>query len=158
MVGLVSYDVDNDNRFKNALQDAIRQVQDLRFPMGEISRDIFKNTTKNFILKGTGKYPPLSPAYAKWKKKVAPTKPILVLSDRLRDSVTGSGTGDSIINIGKQTLVQGTSVPYARWVQEGTSKMPMRKFYFIDQAQAGRFERILSDYVASKLEVLGDVS
>lgn len=157
MVGFVSYNVDNDKRFRNALDKAIKDVGNLRFAMGEISRDIFKNTIKNFILAGFGKYPPLSPTYIKAKRKLAPGAPILVLSGRLKASVTGNGSPDSIINIGEQSLVQGTSVPYSRYVQEGTKKMPARKYLFIDEAQAGRFERILSNYVASKLEVIGDV-
>lgn len=158
MVGFTSYNVDNDRRFRDALDGAIKSVGDLRFAMGEISRDIFKNTVKNFILSGAGKYPPLSPAYVKQKRKLAPGAPILVLSGKLKASVTGSGSGDSIINIGENSLVQGTSAPYSRYVQEGTKKMPARKFLFIDEAQAGRFERILGSYVTSKLEVLGNVS
>ena len=67
VTGFVSYEVDNDNQFKNALNQAIKAIGDLRFPMGEISRDIFKNTKKNFILKGDGKYPPLSPKYKAYK-------------------------------------------------------------------------------------------
>lgn len=157
MVGFTSYEVDNDKKFAKALDSAIKQIGDLRFAMGEISRDIFKNTKKNFILRGNGQYPPLSPKYKAWKNKINPSLPILVLSGRLRNSVTGSGTKDSIINIGKQSLLQGTSVPYARYVQEGTSKMPERKFLFIDIAQLGRLERILANYIASKLEVIGDV-
>lgn len=157
MVGFVSYEVDNDKTFKKALSDAIKGVSDLRFAMGEISRDIFKNTKKNFILKGNGKYPPLSTKYKAWKQKKAPSSPILVLTGKLRDSVTASGNQDSIINIGKQSLVQGTKVPYAKYVQEGTEKMPERKFLFIDNAQTIRLERILSNYVTSKIEVVGDI-
>lgn len=159
MTELISYDIDNDKRFRNALDKAIKEVEDLRFPMGEISRDIFKNTMKNFILKGTGKYPPLNPKYAAYKNKVKPSAPILVFSGRLRDSVTGSGNNESIINIGKESLVQGTQVPYAAALQKGSSRgMPERKYYFIDEAQAGRFERILMNYVTAKAEALGDVS
>lgn len=158
MVGFTSYEVDNDKSFAKALDGAIKDVGDLRFAMGEISRDIFKNTKKNFILGGSGKYPPLSPAYFRFKQKVKPGAPILVFSGRLRDSVTGTGTRDTIRNIGKQSLVQGTKVPYARFVQEGTSKMPLRKFLFIDNAQSIRLERIVADYLESKLEVLGRVS
>ncbi len=159
MVGITSYNVDNDKKFRNALDKAIAAVTDLRFAMGEISRDIFKNTTKNFILKGTGKYPPLNPKYAAYKKRAAPGAPILVFSGALKDSVTGSGSADTILNIGQNTLVQGTNLPYAAAVQKGSKRgMPERKYLFIDEAQAGRIERILSMYVASKLEVLGDVS
>ena len=51
MVGFTSYNVDNDKRFRKALDSAIKEVGDLRFAMGEISRDIFKTTIQNFILK-----------------------------------------------------------------------------------------------------------
>lgn len=159
--GFISYEVDNDRQFRDALDQAIKDVGDLRFPMGEISRDIFKNTKKNFILKGSGQYPPLTPKYAAYKKKKAGFAPILVgvkskggISGRLRDSVIGFGSSDTFLNIGKQSLVQGTKVPYSRFVQEGTKKMPVRKFLFIDKPQLGRIQRTIGAYVVSKLEVL----
>jgi len=55
MVGQVSYKIENDIQFKANLDSAIKSVGDLRFVMGEISRDIFKTTKQNFILKGDGK-------------------------------------------------------------------------------------------------------
>jgi phage gpG-like protein len=157
VTGFISYEVDNDNKFKKALNKAIKSVSDLRFPMGEISRDIFKNTKKNFILKGNGQYPALSPKYKAFKMKKRPSAPILVFDGDLRNSVTGTGNQDTILNIGKQSLVQGTKVPYAKFVQEGTEFMPARKYLFIDNAQIIRFKRILQDYVTAKLEVVGDV-
>jgi phage gpG-like protein len=157
VTGFVSYEVDNDNRFKSALEQAIKSVDNLRFAMGEISRDIYKTTKQNFILKGYGQYPALSPKYAKYKNMVRPGKPILVFDGHLRDSVTAFGNSDSVRAIGKNSLIQGTNVGYARYIQEGTKKMPARKYLFIDDAQELRFERILADYVAAKLEVLGDV-
>ena len=158
VAGFTSYEIDNDRTFARNLDKAIKEVGDLRFAMGEISRDIFKTTKQNFILKGSGQYPPLSPAYAKFKERVKPGRPILVFSGALRDSVTGTGNSDTILNIGKQSLIQGTKVPYARFIQEGTAKMPLRKFLFIDNAQSLRFTRIIADYVESRLEVLGNVS
>jgi len=156
MVGFTSYNIDNDRRFKRALQTAIKRVGDLRFVMGEISRDIFKTTRQNFILSGSGQYPALSPQYAKFKQRTYGFSPILVASGDLRDSVTGKGNSDTVLNIGKQSLVQGTKVPYARYVQEGTVKMPGRKYLFIDDAQADRFVRMIDNYVTSRLEVLGN--
>lgn len=163
MVGFISYEVDNDKTFSRNLDKAIKSVGNLRFAMGEISRDIFKTTKQNFMLAGPGKYPPLSPAYAKYKNKIVPGAPILKFGGRLKRSLTGRGNADTIRKIGKQSLVQGTEVEYALWVQEGTKnkdgseKMPERKFLFIDNAQSIRLERILADYVASRLEVLGNV-
>lgn len=157
MVSFTSYKIENDVKFKNNLDKAVKAVGDLRFAMGEISRDIFKTTKQNFILKGGGKYPALSDEYKKTKQKKKPNAPILVYSGALRDSVTGRGNEDTIRFIGKQSLVQGTRVPYSRYVQEGTKKMPERKYLFIDDAQSLRFARIIEDFVASKMEVVGDV-
>ncbi len=157
MVNFISYKIENDVQFKANLDSAIKKVGDLRFVMGEISRDIFKTTKQNFILKGNGQYPPLSEAYAKHKKATKGNVPILVFSGDLRDSVTGRGNSDTIRHIGKQSLVQGTRVDHSKWVQDGTRKMPARKYLFIDDAQSLRFERLISDFVASKLEVLGNV-
>ena len=157
MVSFISYNLENDVKFKNSLNKAIKNIGDMRFPLGEISRDIFKTTIQNFTLKGSGKYPPLSKRYRDFKKRVKPKAPILVFSGALRDSVTKKGNKDTILKIGKQFLIQGTKIPYAKYIQEGTKKMPIRKFLFIDNAQSLRFERIISDYVEAKLEVLGNV-
>jgi phage gpG-like protein len=157
VVGFTSYKIENDIQFKKNLDEAIKEVGDLRFVMGEISRDIFKTTKQNFILKGSGKYPELSEAYATRKRATKGNLPILVSTGDLRDSVTGRGNSDTIRFIGKQSLLQGTRVPYSKYIQEGTKKMPARKYLFIDDAQSLRFQRMISDYVASKLEVLGNV-
>jgi len=157
MVGFISYDVDNDKQFSKALREAFKQVNNLRFPLGEISRDIYKNSIKNFILKGDGQYPPLSPFYKARKKKVRPRSPILVFDGNLRDSVTRPRDKNTIRQLTKTSLVQGTKLPYARFVQEGTRKMPARKYYFLDDDDIIRLTRIIKDYVDSKLEVLGNV-
>jgi phage gpG-like protein len=157
MVGQVSYKIENDIQFKANLDSAIKSVGDLRFVMGEISRDIFKTTKQNFILKGDGQYPSLSKAYAKRKAATLGSLPILVSSGALRDSVTGRGNSDTIRHIGRQSLVQGTNVKYSGYIQRGTKKMPARKYLFIDDAQSLRFQRLIADFVASKLEVLGRV-
>lgn len=169
MVGFVSYEIENDKAYKANIDKAIEQVGNLRFAMGEISRDFYKDTKKNFILKGNGGYKELNGAYKLYKDKVKPNTPILVFSGSLRDSVTKPSDSNAIRKIGNKSLVQGTDVSYAKYVQEGTRheptggqvagkvKMPARKFLFIDDAQSERITRILGDYVESKLEVLGDV-
>lgn len=157
VAGFTSYKIENDEQFRANLNSAIKSVGDLRFPLGEISRDIFKTTNQNFTLKGDGKYPSLSKIYKKRKQREVPNAPILVYSGDLRDSVTGTGNSDTIRVIGKQSLLQGTKIKYSSFIQEGTKKMPARKFLFIDDAQTIRFTRIFSDYVAAKLEVVGNV-
>lgn len=136
MVGITSYEIENDREFKAALKAASEKVSDLRFAFKEIQRDWFKSNTTIFKLKGSGLYPPLSPAYKAQKAKTHPNAPIMVRSGRLRDSVSsssGRGNQDSIIQIGKSFLILGTKVPYGIYHQSDAprSKMPLRKFLFI---------------------------
>lgn len=154
---IVSYDIKNDKIFKKNLDDAIKSVGSLRFPLGKISRDIYKDSKKNFVLKGDGKYPSLSEPYKTRKEIRFGKKPILVASGQLRDSVTKPRDANSIRVISDKSLIQGTKVPYANFIQDGTSKMPARKYYFIDNAQSIRFTRIIADFVESKIEVMGNV-
>lgn len=152
----ISYDIDADNKFKMAMAKAARSGLDLSFSMGESARIIKKESTKNFILKGSGKYPSLKPKYFRRKMVLAPGAPILTgplagktkngqllsgggKSGKLKRSIIDT-TGDSIIRIGKSSLVVGTKAttkkgaPYPHFVQEGTKKMPKRKFLFFSQA------------------------
>lgn len=141
----IIYDVDADNKFKEAMKKAAASGLDLSFSMGESVRIIKKETTKNFTLKGFGKYDPLNPKYLKRKLKLAPGAPILTgakpgggVSGKLKKSIIGT-TSDSIINIGKRSIEYGTKAkskkgaPYPRWIQEGTKKMPARSFLFFSK-------------------------
>lgn len=130
------YDVDADRNFRKTIEQAQRTGLDLSFSMGEAARIIKKESTKNFILKGSGKYPPLSPAYRKHKQLFFPGAPILVRTGRLRDSIIGN-TSDTILRLGKRSLEYGTKARdkgrfYPRMVQEGIG-MPARAFLFFSK-------------------------
>jgi phage gpG-like protein len=159
----VSYDVDADKKFKATIEKAIKSGLNLSFAMGESARIIKKESAKNFILKGTGKYPPLSKAYAAWKQEHAPGTPILTgltpegrVSGKLKKSIIGQ-TSDSILLIGKHSLVVGTKAQspegdfYPRDVQEGKGRMPARKFLFFSQAMVGQIMRTIDAEIARLL-------
>lgn len=153
MPEITSYSIENDAEFKAAIRDAVSKVSDLRFAFGEISRDWFKSNTTIFKLKGSGLYPELSEPYKTIKKRKFPNAPIMVRSGRLRDSISGTPNSDSIVRIGKASLILGTKVPYGIYHQSDAarSKMPLRKFLFIGaeaprsagSAITGRGERFL---------------
>lgn len=129
-----SYIIANDKQFADALNKAAERVSNLRVAFKRIQDDWIKANKAQFSLKGSGQYPPLSPAYAAWKQKTHPGKPILVLSGRLRDSMTTrSGTADSIRQVGKLAMILGTRVPYGIYHQAdgARGRLPQRKFLFI---------------------------
>jgi phage gpG-like protein len=78
-----------------------------------------------------GPWAKLSPAYAVWKHKNYPGKPILTRTGDLRESMRWSGSSVGAGGIFEATpsyAIAGTSIPYGRFHQSGTSKMPARSF------------------------------
>lgn len=126
------------------------EFTDYRVAMRTIGKAIQKENRKNFILKGSGKYAPLSPEYAEQKARKVGNLPILVFSGRLRDSVTARMNGDSIFEVGRDSVTVGTKTPYAPFIQRGTRKMPARPFLFVTRAQERSFERIIQDFTDQK--------
>jgi phage gpG-like protein len=175
----ISYDVDADDKFKKAMANAIASGLDLSFSMGESVRIIKKESGKNFILKGFGKYPPLSPEYLRRKLFLAPGAPILTgakpgsikdilnvtgggMSGKLKKSIINT-TADSIVLIGKRSVEFGTKAeskdgaPYPVYVQEGTEnkdgseRMPGRKFLFFSQAMVKQIINTINADIANQL-------
>ncbi|MCK5387231.1 MAG: hypothetical protein KAJ39_08590 [Gammaproteobacteria bacterium] len=165
MVGFTSYEIENDKEFAAQIKVAQSKVDDLSLAWRLIAKDFRTSNKAQFSLKGTGKYPPLSPRYELHKARTYGDKPILVRSGRLRDSVAGNTkTSDSIERITKTSLTFGTEVPYGIFHQSDDKRrlIPLRKFLFIgsegknDQdVNIGRLQRwvaILNSEVERKLK------
>ncbi len=133
MVMSSSYVVENDEKFKSAIEDAAAKVGNLSFAYKEIARDWFKSNKSIFSLKGDGLYPPLSETYKERKTKQYGDKPIMVRSGRLKNSLSGKPNKDSILHVGKRTLVMGTKVPYLVYHESDDDRfvIPLRKVLFI---------------------------
>lgn len=155
-----SYSVDNDRKFTRALNALAALTDDLTIPLTLISKDFYRSEQAIFNLKGPGRFPDLALSTKAHKKRAGkPVYPILVFSGKLKKSMTepnSEGSINEIIN--NKTLVIGTRIPYGIFHQEGTKKMPMRKFLFIgpeaptfaDDDQKGRLERwlgIINGYI-----------
>lgn len=67
---------------------------------------------------------------------------LLVASGALRNSLTGA-SGE----VTETALVFGTSIPYARFHQYGTSKMPARRFLGVPPNQARRISDRLAQII-----------
>ena len=74
---------------------------------------------------GSGRWQPLSPKYQEWKSRNYPGKTILRLTDRLYNETVNS----PVVIIGPNEMTYGTNVPYAQYLEEGTSKMPPRPLF-----------------------------
>lgn len=160
-----SYTVDNDRIFRNQIQRALLEVNNLTVPFNQIAFDWYKSNKSIFGLKGPGQYPDLSKGYRKFKIiKYGFDYPILKATGRLESSVLSKDSPESIyINTG-QSITLGTQVPYGIYHQSdrSRSKIPLRKFIFIGpeaprfatSEQMGRPERwlnIINNYVLKKM-------
>jgi phage gpG-like protein len=152
MVGTVSYDIENDAEFQKLLKK-VSQVPSSRFVMGEAARIIKKFTKANFILKGSGQYAPLDPKYKKRKAKIKPRASILVFDGRLRDSLIQK-TMDSILTITDTSLIIGTKVPYAIFLDQGTKFMPARKPFFLTKKMVEQIQKVLEAHIDKQLRIL----
>jgi hypothetical protein len=83
-----------------------------------------------------GRFAPLSPRYAAWKRKKVGPKPILQLTGRLLGSFA-EGHAEHVDRAGQTTLEWGSAVPYGLHHQTGYSKtMGGRKRKWAENARA----------------------
>lgn len=162
------YDFENRAEFNRILKKASSQIQDLRFPMGEIARDFYQSEKVIFQLKSPGGYPDFKNLASRQNKlrAVGFLYPLLKRKGRLERSITQKGAKDNITIITKKNVVVGTRTPYAGFLQDGTRFMKARRFVFIgpesssfaskDRARGGgrltRWSNIIEVYVRRVLE------
>ncbi|MBF0315604.1 MAG: hypothetical protein HQK52_19445 [Oligoflexia bacterium] len=161
----VSYSIENDRLFQEAINRAIATTQDLRIPLTLISKDFFKSEQAIWMLQSRGEYPDLAESTKRKRERdQQPYYPILYRTGKLKSSMTNP-TDYNCINeiINKKMLIIGTRLEYGKYHQRGTSKMPMRKFLFVGpetkkyaqyeiQGRTERWLNILNDFVMKKLK------
>lgn len=154
-----SYVVDNDRKFRDAIQRAIEATGDLRVPFGQILKDFYKSERAIFSLKGPGQYPPFkhsvratslskaltgvkrgqqfdvdkSPYQREKIKHVGFDYPLLVRTGSLAASLLSADAKGSVANIGPTQLIIGTTIEYGIYHQSDKPRktLPLRKFLFI---------------------------
>lgn len=142
---------ENGEEFRRLLKEAKLAAGDLRVVWGLIARSAFKFNRTIFQLSGPGKYPDLSPRYKAWKTARNGTPyPILFLKGRLALSMLSPG-GENVLDIDKTRMFFGTRVPYAGFLQDGTSKMPARPPYFIDFQRQRAWTQIVRAHLKKKI-------
>lgn len=170
-MAFTSYSLDNDKKFANAVDRALKSTKSLKIPFTLIANDFYKSEKVLFSLGSAGQYPDLSESTKKAKSRGGRSPyPILVRSGILRDSMLSGTAPGSVLQIGDRSMVLGTNVEYGIFHQSDRPrrKIPLRKFLFIGpeapkfakSEQTGRLERwlnIMNDFVLSKLEQMGTV-
>lgn len=174
---MAKYKVDPQDQLNQAINKAIKGVNDLTVPLKLMTREWFKGNRSQFDegRKGPGKYKnaDLSPLYKKQKKRaIGSAYPILrgflrvskgkyKKSGKLAASMTipgNSGSVNKIVN--KKILVLGTKVkskkgaPYPFFLHFGTKKMPARPVVLLGVEQVATRDQ--NKRVQNWTQMLGD--
>lgn len=179
---IISFQPQNDERFRRALESLGKTVSDFRIPLGLISRDWYRSNKIIFGLASRGLYedlggfnpnlkdrkwegqPVTRREYAKRSKlkAVGFVYPLLKRTGAIEASMSGPNAKGAEFFLGKQTLIMGTNISYAKYHQSDRTprlKLPQRKLVFIsggpgetaqDSRINGRLERwlnIVNDHI-----------
>lgn len=178
---IISFIPENDKEFKRLLEEAKEKISDFRIPFGLIANHWYRGNRKLFTLKSEGLYPVLGglnprgtviyrglPTTKQERAEVEKSEavgfiyPLLKRSGRLEQSLSSRNAPGAEFFIGRQSLVMGTKVPYAKFHQsdrQPRTRLPQRKMIFIDGGPAekakdavisGRiqaWQNIMNDYV-----------
>lgn len=103
--------------------------------------------TQGAYLQNGEMWAPLSPEYA--KRKPDPPSPfgILYLTGDLYRSLSNADDPQHVMQVGKHEGTYGSTVPYGKYHQTGTSKMPQRKIIIARGALYELFMRAIEGWV-----------
>lgn len=134
----LTFEIDGKAEFDRAAQGVSEHLSDLRPVWPEVKRSIQRIEREQFASEGakgrSGKWKPLSRAYAQRKGKRYGAQPILRASGKLERSLTGE-TADTILIEEPLEFGFGTRLFYAVFHQRGTSKMPAREVFSFSEQQ-----------------------
>ena len=132
----------------------VKAFGDLRPDWDAVAKEFYAIEEEQFSSEGHGKWPPLSPRYAAWKAAHYGGKPLLIRDGNLLAAVSGKGV--KVDKQPKQLNVTFTGVPYWRYHQEGTSKMPQRKVIDLTKENRTRLGNVVRDSLLVRIKRLSN--
>lgn len=113
-----SASVDGAEVLNRAFNRVEEFISDFRSVWPAVAQEFYAIEREQFESEGSagvsGKWAALSPAYRKWKEANYPGQPIMRLENSLFESLTDPEALDAIFRPGKDELVIGSKLPYAR--------------------------------------------
>lgn len=136
--------VETLNRAFNRIEDFI---SDFRSVWPSVAQEFYRIEVEQFDSEGaagaSGKWTPLSPAYARFKAKEFPGEPILQASHHMIDSLTDPDALDAIYLPEPTQLTIGTKDPKALAHHRGRGRLPARPVISMSEAQKRRLQKAI---------------
>ena len=126
----VSFEIFGDRQVERELLRLSDAAADMR-PAGERFMDYMRSIERSQFdsegSTGSGGWAPLKPRTVAGKAARGLDPRILRATDRLRKSLTNKTSPDHVEEINADSFFFSTRVPYARYHQTGTRRMPQRR-------------------------------
>jgi phage gpG-like protein len=125
-----------DVQLRRSLIRISDRLGDLRPGLEDIADLIAEDLAKRFVSQNSpslGRWPPLTPAYRRWKQKHYPGRRILTLTGALKKDYTQRPFGYEKFT--PHTFSMGSHLPYAAAHQDGLGHMPRRPVELSDDAK-----------------------
>lgn len=142
-------EVDGVEQFDRAF-NRLDRLDDFRPVWPRVIQEFYSIEREQFATEGaageSGKWAPLSKAYAKYKQANYPDMPILQRDQELVESLTDPEAFGAILRPSQDELVIGTSVPYALAHQRGSrTGLPKRPPISLSERQKLRLQKAIQE-------------
>lgn len=146
----IRFSVEGIELLNTTLVSLRHSIENLHIPFADVREEFQRIQMQWFESQGRGSWSPLSPGYALWKSINFPGRPLLVLSGDLKDALELDFLEQNY------TLDVITEPPYYWFFhQYGTSKMPARPPFVIDDETQKLMAQKLSDAVSKAIKNAG---
>lgn len=114
---------------------------------------IIGGITSQFVSRGSyfgSQWKELSPAYGEWKAHKYPGKTTLRATDKMFSAAAVQNSPGNVEVLDYNRIVWGvsdTEIPYAKFHQEGTKKMPQRQFIGYTDEQGVQWQQMIAGYL-----------
>lgn len=148
---LIQIDVTGMAEMVRAVGDFAEGMTDFSEVWPDVRDEFFAIEREQFESEGAqgdaAAWQPLSPHYAAWKDRNFGGMPILQRTGALMASLAGDAAN---VDMQSDSLTIGSSVAYAIYHQEGTSRMPARPVIDLTLANQTRLSRIIRDFALKR--------
>jgi len=153
----ITFEVAGVQQLNRTLGVMASNVQDLTGVWDDLRDDFLQGEAEQFDSEGgaaSGGWEALSPAYAAWKEMAAPGRPILMLTGRLRASLTNANDPFFVYRPSRLSMEIGTRDPKASFHQQGTGRMPARPPVELTERQKKLWPKMIHEYLFKSAQAL----
>jgi phage gpG-like protein len=154
-----SASVDGVDVLNRAFNRIDQFVSDFRSVWPNVAKEFYAIEEGQFASQGarglSGKWAPLSKAYAKYKAKRFPGQTILKASTSLYESMTNPDAPDSIFRMDARELTIGTKDPKGMGHQRGAGRLPVRPIISLTEADKRKLQKSIQSGLVEFTRGLG---